>query len=151
MAAQLLVCVTITVIGVQLTATEFMAGGVTVTVADPDLLASCVEVAVTVALETVVSVETGVNTPVGLTAPALDGLTVQVTVELKLPLPFTVAEHALVCLRVIEAEGHETETEVMLVLACPVTETEPAAIRPAHNTQVKRMIRAILRLMVHPA
>jgi len=72
---------------------------------------------VTVALETAVSVEVGVNTPVVLTAPAFDGLTVQVTLELKLPLPLTVAEHALVCLRVIEAEEHETVTEVMLVLA----------------------------------
>jgi hypothetical protein len=100
---------------------------------------------------TAVSVEAGVNKPAALTAPALDGLTAQVTLELKLPPPFTVAEHALVCLRVMEAGEHETVTEVMLVLAWPVTETKPAAARPAQNAQRKRTIRVIFRLTVHPA
>jgi hypothetical protein len=54
------------------------AGFVTVTVALPDLVVSCVEVAVIVA----VPVPTGVKTPALLTAPMLVGLTDQVTVEL---------------------------------------------------------------------
>jgi hypothetical protein len=65
--------------GTQSTLTEvIVTGTVTVTVADPDLLESCVEVAVIVA----VPAPAGVKTPVLLTAPALVGLTDQVTVEL---------------------------------------------------------------------
>ena len=53
-------------------------GAVTVTVAKPDLVASCVEVAVMVA----VPVAVGVNTPLLPTVPMLVGLTDHVTAEL---------------------------------------------------------------------
>ena len=52
----------------------------------PDLVVSCVDVAITVA----VPVAAGVKMPAVLTAPILDGLTDQVTELLKLPVPFTV-------------------------------------------------------------
>jgi hypothetical protein len=81
-AAQVLVCVTITVAGVQLTLTEVMVGGVTVTVAHPDLLVSCVEVAVTVTWVAFEMEDAAVKTPALLTEPPLDGLTPQVTAEL---------------------------------------------------------------------
>ena len=55
-----------------------MIGTVTVTVVEPDLVESSVEVAVTVA----VPAPAGVKTPVLLTVPALVGLTDQVTAEL---------------------------------------------------------------------
>jgi len=58
----------------------------TVTVADPNLEVSCDAVAVIVA----VPVELGVNTPPLLTVPMVEGLTDQVTVELKVPVPVTV-------------------------------------------------------------
>jgi hypothetical protein len=61
-------------------------GGVTVTVAVADFVVSCVDVAITVA----VPVVAGVKMPPLLTAPILDGLTDQVTVLLKLPVPVTV-------------------------------------------------------------
>jgi hypothetical protein len=63
---------------------------VTVTAVEPDLVASCVDVAVIVALPVVV----GVKTPVLLTEPMLEGLRDQVTALLKLPVPFTVAAQA---------------------------------------------------------
>jgi hypothetical protein len=58
----------------------------TLTVADPNLVVSWVEVAVTVA----VPAPLGVNTPELLTVPRLVGLTDHVTEELKLPVPVTV-------------------------------------------------------------
>lgn len=64
-------------------------GAVTVTVAEPFLVESSVDVAVTVALPAA----DGVNTPLGVTAPPVAD---QVTVELKPPVPETVAEHWLV-------------------------------------------------------
>jgi len=81
-AAQVLVCVTITVAGVQLAATEVMVGSVTVTVADPDLLVSCVEAAVTVTCVALEIEDAAVKTPELLTEPPVDGLTPQVTAEL---------------------------------------------------------------------
>ena len=57
------------------------------TVAEPDLVVSCVEVAVIVA----VPAPLGVKTPALLTLPMLDGLTDQVTAWLGLPVPVTVA------------------------------------------------------------
>jgi len=65
--------------GEQATETDVMvAGAVTVTVADPDLEESCMEVAVTVA----VPAADGVSTPDPLTLPMLAGLSDQVTAEL---------------------------------------------------------------------
>lgn len=55
-----------------------IVGGFTVRVADPDLVESSTDVAVTVA----VPAAAGVKTPVLLIAPTLVGLTDQVTAEL---------------------------------------------------------------------
>lgn len=65
--------------GEQDTETEvIVAGTVTVMVAEPDLVESCVEVAVMVA----VPAPLGVKTPALLTVPMLVGLTDHVTEEL---------------------------------------------------------------------
>ena len=58
----------------------------TITVVEPDLVESCVEVAVIVA----VPASAGVKTPELLTLPMVDGLTDQLTALLKLPVPVTV-------------------------------------------------------------
>ena len=63
-------------VGEQMAETEVIVGGtVTVTVAEPDFAASCVDVAITVAVPALA----GVKTPALLTAPILVGLTDQVT------------------------------------------------------------------------
>ena len=73
--------------GEQTTETEvIVAGTVTATVADPDLVVSCVEVAVMVA----VPAADAVKTPELSTVPTLAGLTAHVTELLKLPVPATV-------------------------------------------------------------
>jgi hypothetical protein len=78
-AAQADVCVVRIDAGLQATETEVIVGGtVTVTVAEPDLVVSCVEVAVMVA----VPAPDGVKTPVLLTEPMFVGLTDHVTAEL---------------------------------------------------------------------
>ncbi len=65
--------------GEQAAVTEVtVLGTATVTVAMPDLVVSCVEVAVRVA----VPEEVGVKTPEAETVPMLDGDTVHVTAEL---------------------------------------------------------------------
>jgi len=58
----------------------------TITVVEPDLVESCVEVAVIVA----VPASAGVKRPELLTLPLVDGLTDQLTALLKLPVPVTV-------------------------------------------------------------
>ena len=60
------------------------------TAIEPDLVASCVDAAVMVAVPVVV----GVKTPVLLTEPMLDGPRDHVTALLKLPVPLTVAVQA---------------------------------------------------------
>ena len=66
-------------VGEQTTETVVIVGGtVTVTVADPDMVESCVDIAVTVAVPAPV----GVKTPALLTEPMLVGLTDHVTEEL---------------------------------------------------------------------
>jgi len=78
-AVQLDVCVVRIDAGEQATETEVIVDGtVTVTVALPDLVASCVDVAVMVA----VPVPAGVRTPALLTVPMLVGLSDHVTDEL---------------------------------------------------------------------
>jgi hypothetical protein len=78
-AVQLDVCVVRMDVGEQATETEVIVdGAVTVTVASPDLVESCVEVAVMVALP----VLEAVNTPALLIVPMLVGLTDHVTDEL---------------------------------------------------------------------
>lgn len=76
---QVEVCVVRIDAGVQLTETDVMlTGTVTVTLADPDLLASWIEVPVIVAVPDVA----GVKTPALLMEPALDGDTDHETAEL---------------------------------------------------------------------
>jgi hypothetical protein len=65
-------------------------GAATVTVAEPLLVVSCVEVAVIVA----VPVTLGEKTPEPLTDPILVGLTDQLTELLKVPVPVTVGVQA---------------------------------------------------------
>ena len=78
-AVQLDVCVVRMDAGEQFTETEVIVdGAVTVTVALPDLVESCVDVAVMVAVPTLA----GVRTPALLTVPMLVGLTDHVTDEL---------------------------------------------------------------------
>ena len=78
-AVQVDVCVVRMDAGEQATETEVIADdAVTVTVATPDLVASCVDVAVIVA----VPMPAGVKTPALLMVPMLVGLTNQVTDEL---------------------------------------------------------------------
>jgi hypothetical protein len=65
--------------GTQLAPTETIVGGtLTTTVAFPDLVVSCVEVAVIVAIPELA----GVKTPALLTVPMPEGLIAQVTAEL---------------------------------------------------------------------
>jgi hypothetical protein len=78
-AMQVEVCVVRMDAWVQTTDTLVIAGGtVTVTVADPDLVVSCVDVAM---IDAVPAAE-GVKTPELLTAPMFVGLTDHVTEEL---------------------------------------------------------------------
>jgi hypothetical protein len=78
-AVQVDVCVVRMDAGEQFTETELIVdGAVTVTVALPDLVESCVDVAVMVT----VPVPAGVRTPALLTVPMLVGLTDHVTDEL---------------------------------------------------------------------
>ncbi len=95
--------------GLQLTPTEEIVGGVdcvaTVIVAVPDLLESCVLVAVTV---TDPADPGAVNNPLALIVPPLAD---QFTVELKLPVPCTVALHCEVALGATVEGLHATDTE----------------------------------------
>jgi hypothetical protein len=94
--------------GEQSTETEIMPGVVvTVTGADPDLVESCVEVAVIVAVPAAV----GVKTPDELIVPPVAA---QVTAELNAPLPCTVAVHWLACPIRMLVGAQETLTDVML-------------------------------------
>jgi hypothetical protein len=105
--------------GEQSTETEVIAGvAVTVTGADPDLVASCVEVAVMVA----VPVPVGVKTPDALIVPPVAP---QVTAELNAPVPCTVAVHVDVCVVRMDAGEQSTETEVIAGVAVTVTGADP--------------------------
>jgi hypothetical protein len=73
-----------------ISATVGPGNALTITVAEPDLVESCVDVALMVA----VPVDVGVKTPALLTLPMLEGLTDQVTALLKLPVPITVGAQA---------------------------------------------------------
>ena len=86
-------------------------GGSAMTVVEPDLVASCTEVAVTV-IGVAEEIEPG-----GMSRPDADMVPTdadQLTAELKLPVPVTVAEHWLVWLNGIVAGVQATRTEVMV-------------------------------------
>src|ERR1039458_2176883 len=105
--------------GEQSTETEVMAGvAVTVTGADPDLVASCVDVAVMVVLPAAV----GVKTPDELIVPPVAA---QVTAELNAPVPCTVAVQVDVCVVRMDAGEQSTETEVIPGVAVTVTGADP--------------------------
>ncbi len=93
--------------GLHATPTEEIVGGVacTVIIAVPDLVVSCVLVAVTV---TDPAEPGAVNNPLPLIVPPL---AVQVTAELKLPVPCTVALHCEDALGAIVEGLHATDTE----------------------------------------
>jgi hypothetical protein len=83
--------------------------GFTVTMVLPDLLESCVDVAVIVTITTAL-VPGAVNTPEEVMDPAL---AVQLTTLLKFPVPVTVATHWLVCVGVNVVGLQVTVTAVM--------------------------------------
>jgi hypothetical protein len=89
----------------------------TVTVVEPDLVESCVEVAVIVA----VPADVGVKTPEMLTLPMLVGLIYHVTEELKLPVPVTVGVQVDVWVVSMEAGEQATVTEVIVEGTATVT------------------------------
>jgi hypothetical protein len=108
--------------GEQVSATEVIVGGtVTVTLAEPDLVESCVEVAWTVAMPAA----SGVKTPVLLTAPMFAGLTDHATEALKLPVPVTAGAQVEVCDVEMEAGEQVTATEVIVSGTVTVTVVEP--------------------------
>ena len=98
--------------------------GVTVSVAVPDMLVSCVEVAVTVT--DVLPLTIGaVSRPDEDICPAL---ALHVTVELKLPVPETMAEHWLVCPDETVDGVHDAVTDVIVgVLPPPLLLPPPQA------------------------
>ena len=108
-------------IGEQFTVIALIVGGgLTVTATEVDLLASCVEVAVMVAVPTTEAL----NTPLLLIVPAEDGLTVQDTPWLTPEPPFTVALQVEVCPTLMDAGVHDALTLI--------TVEGPAPVPPAH-------------------
>src|SRR5579864_9269937 len=97
--------------GLQTTPTEVIAGGggvdCTVTEAVPDFVVSCVLVAFTV---TVPATAGAVKAPFALIPPAPAD---QLTAELKLPVPWTVAVHCDVACAAIAAGTQVTATELI--------------------------------------
>ena len=85
------------------------AGTVTVMLAEPDFVGSCVDVAVTV---TVAAVDGVVNTPEGVIDPP--PTTVHVTPELNAPVPVTVEVKFTVCPVVADVVAGETVTEAIV-------------------------------------
>ena len=127
------VCVIRMEVGAQATETEVIVGGsVAVTIALPDLVVSCVDVAVMVA----VPAPAGVKTPELLTAPIPAGLTDQVTDVLKLPVPVTVGVHVAVCAVVMEAGEQITETDVIVTGTVTVTVAEPDFVKSSVDVAV---------------
>lgn len=117
----------------ELACTSWIAACVTVTGADPDLVESSVEVAVQV----------DVPAPVGVRATELPEpeivpfVAVQVTEELKLPVPWTVAVQVAVCAVVMLVGFAETVTEVIVGGAgFTITVTEDGALVPPGPEQV---------------
>jgi hypothetical protein len=109
-----------------------LGGAVTVTVAEPDLVESCVEVAVTVAVPALV----GVKTPTVLTLPMVEGLTDQLTELLKLPDPETFGVQADVWLVWMDVGKHTAVTEVIVEGAVTVTVAEPDLVKSSVDVAV---------------
>jgi hypothetical protein len=120
-------------------------GAVTVIVAEPDLVESCVEVAVQVAVPTPL----GVSTPPEVIVPPV---ALHITPVLKAPVPCTIAVHVAVCAVVIDAGTADTATEVMVVgTAFTTTEAEAVALPPAPVTvAVSVKVPVAVGMMVAP-
>ncbi|HMD99763.1 MAG TPA: hypothetical protein VKM93_20845 [Terriglobia bacterium] len=117
----------------QETETEVMvAGTVAVTAADPDLVESCVDVAVIVA----VPPAAGVKTPALLTVPILVGPTDHVTEGLKLPVPTTVGVQVDVWVVRMDAGAQATEMEVMVAGTVTVTTVDPDLVESCVDVAV---------------
>ena len=112
----------------------------TVTVAEPDLLESCVEVAVMVA----VPVVEGVKTPEVLTVPMLVGLRDHVTPLLNAPVPLTLEVQVEVWVVVIEEGEQVTDTEVIVTAVVTVTEAEPDFVVSSADVAVMVAVPALL-------
>jgi len=108
--------------GEQNTETVVMvAGTVTTMLALPDLVVSCVDVAVITAVPAAV----GVKIPAGLMLPMLVGLTDQLTALPKFPVPVIEGVQLVVWLVRIEAGVQATETEVIVIGTADVTVALP--------------------------
>jgi len=127
------VCVVRMEVGEQTTETAaIVEGTVTVTVVEPDLVESCVEVAVIVA----VPASAGVKMPAPPTAPMLVGLTDHVTDVLKLPVPVTVGVQVDVCVVRMEVGEQTTETAVIEEGAVTVTVAPPDLVESSADVAV---------------
>ena len=108
---------------------DFRIGPV-VSLAWPDFVVSCTEVAVTVTAPEFAAV----NNPALEIDPAL---ACQVTAELKLPVPCTLAEHSLFCPACKTVATQEAVTEVIVgggMVEPPPPELPPQAVRAAQKS-----------------
>ncbi len=118
------------------------AGGFTVTLAVPDTLVFCVEVAVTVT-DVIVVTEGAVNKPAEEIVPAL---AVHVTAVLKLPVPLTVAEHWLVPPELTVVGEQLTVTDVTVEPDDPPLPPQATITIMLPNTSNSPNLRTITRL-----
>jgi hypothetical protein len=118
------------------------AGGFTVTLAVPDTLVFCVEVAVTVT-DVIVVTEGAVNKPAEEIVPAL---AVHVTPVLKLPVPLTVAEHWLVPPELTVVGEQLTVTDVTVEPDDPPLPPQATITIMLPNTSNSPNLRTITRL-----
>jgi len=109
----------------------------TVTGADPDLVESCVDVAVMVAVPAAV----GVKTPDELIEPPVAA---QVTAELNAPVPCTVAVQVDVSVVRMELEEQVTETDVIEADAVTVTGADPDLVESCAEVAVMVAVPAAL-------
>jgi hypothetical protein len=107
-------------------------GTATVIAVEPDLVESCVEVAVTIAVPAAV----GVKTPAALTLPMVEGLTDQLTKLLKLPVPVTVGAQVDVWFVWMEAGEQATVTEVIVESTVTVIVAEPDLVESSVEVAV---------------
>jgi hypothetical protein len=113
-----------------------------VTLAVPATLVFCVDVAVTVT-DVIVVTEGAVNKPVEETEPAV---ALQVTPELKLPVPLTVAVHWLVPPEVTVVGEQLTATDVTVEPEDPPLPPQAAITIMLPSTSNSPILRIITRL-----
>jgi len=118
-------------VGLHVADTEFTNPAVaTVMTVEPVFVVSCVDVAVIVTWVVNGTVEAVNNPDVGLIVPL--PLAVQVTVELKLPVPETDAVHWLVCPAVIEVGLQLAPTRVMVEVELLLPPPQATSVRAQH-------------------